>query len=389
MNKLKLTSRASTAWIGCCIFLGLLGCASPNPDTPVRLQIADGLPVAFRPDTLLTEMAGWQRLDNGRLLIRRVSGPEFQQQPRVTAEVTLRSAGDPWDKSGLLCAWPDDPGTRAAIEQGLAPSAPAIELLRFITPFGVGHFSDGPRADEYRPVYIPRWADSVQWTADLTSLLPVLEGPFFIGLFIDTWSGDGHVVDAALHWTPTAAELHTKQSKVVVPVMNTTKLFADQTQFTAFADGPVSTEFTLTEPLANAKLHLTTTGHGGHSSGDEFTPCEHIVLLNEAEIDRFTPWRDDCASFRRFNPSAGVWTEKTLWRGDSIEERIASSDYSRSGWCPGSDVPARLVDLGQLPPGTHKLTIEIPTAQPYADTAQNFFNVAAHIVGNRQVGKMP
>ena len=52
-------------------------------------------------------------------------------------------------------------------------------------------------------------------------------------------------------------------------------------------------------------------------------------------------------------------------------------------------MPARLVDLGQLPPGTHKLTIEIPTAQPYADTAQNFFNVAAHIVGNRQVGKMP
>jgi hypothetical protein len=27
--------------------------------------------------------------------------------------------------------------------------------------------------------------------------------------------------------------------------------------------------------------------------------------------------------------------------------------------------------------------VHIPTAQPYADTAQNFFNVTAHLIGRR------
>ena len=47
---------------------------------------------------------------------------------------------------------------------------PTLELLRFITPFGVGHFSASERLDEYKPVYIPKWEDSVHWEADISHL---------------------------------------------------------------------------------------------------------------------------------------------------------------------------------------------------------------------------
>lgn len=33
----------------------------------------------------------------------------------------------------------------------------------------------------------------------------------------------------------------------------------------------------------------------------------NIVSVDGKEVLNFIPWRDDCASFRRFNPATGVW----------------------------------------------------------------------------------
>jgi len=81
-------------------------------------------------------------------------------------------------------------------------------------------------------------------------------------------------------------------------------------------------------------LKYITTGHGGHSGGDEFRPQENILSINGEEVYSFTPWRTDCASFRRFNPSTGVWLSKRTvayigreGRAEKeVEEPIASSD---------------------------------------------------------------
>ena len=139
----------------------------------------------------------------------------------------------------------------------------------------------------------------------------------------------------------------------------------------------------LDEPATNASLYYTATGHGGHGTGDEFVRCEHHVTWDGDTCLSFTPWRDDCASFRRFNPTSGVWMERTYWKGDSLDERIASSDYSRSGWCPGSDVPPVRVSLGDLDAGVHELIIDVPTAQPFTESEMNFWNVAAYLTYER------
>ena len=80
------------------ILLLVASCALPEPpaEQAVDLMLADDLPIAFQPDTSVVAFAGWQRLDNGRTLIKRVDNPPvFEQQPKVTLEVTLHSAGDP------------------------------------------------------------------------------------------------------------------------------------------------------------------------------------------------------------------------------------------------------------------------------------------------------
>ena len=67
------------------------------------------------------------------------------------------------------------------------------------------------------------------------------------------------------------------------------------------------------------------------------------------------------------------------WKGEIIEERIASSDYSRSGWCPGSDVSPVIVELGPLKKGQHSITFSIPAAQETTKEFFNFWNVSAYI----------
>ena len=70
----------------------------------------------------------------------------------------------------------------------------------------------------------------------------------------------------------------------------------------------------------------------------------------------------------------------TEWKGEIIEERIASSDYSRSGWCPGSNVLPTILELGPLKKGQHSITFSIPEAQETTENLFNFWNVSAYLI---------
>lgn len=351
-------------------------------------------------DSLLN-LDGWNRYDAGRIAIQRFSKPTFEQPPLVTANVTLRSAGDPWDKSGTVFLIPKSSTLDLrAFEEGhfdldtskhaypaILPFEtqdgdvyqPAIELMRFITPFGVGHFSENDRLDEYRPVYVPKWANSVSWSSDISHLWGSMGDSLTIGVYIDTWTEQGYTLDLSIEFEP-KLELRSQPAEITtLPLFNTTKLSSKQQHFDGFSSRDVQVDFVIPSDASNVVFHYHATGHGGHETGDEFVRCEHHIELDGSLIHSFTPWRDDCASFRRFNPSSGVWTERTLWRGDSIDERIASSDYSRSGWCPGSQVDPINFPLKAIEPGPHSLRISVPTAQSFTDSEMNFWNVAGYL----------
>lgn len=341
------------------------------------------------------------RLDAGRVLLKKVSLPKYAKQPRVTVKMTLTSNGDPWDKSGSLFVIPatsdlnllDFENGRLKKEQFLSDAPgiiskeienknyqPNIELLRFMTPFGVGFFNDNERVAALKPVYIPKWEENVQWEQDITHLLPVLENEVYIGVFIDTWTKEGYKLSVQLDFDESEIPNHIKKEQHVIPIVNTSKYAGTQKFYDDFHKGNLQVNFPVEEVLKNAKLYYITTGHGGHAEGDEFTEKENIISFNNKVIKQFVPWRDDCASFRRFNPTSGVWMEKATWKGKDIQERIASSDYSRSNWCPGSDVNPEIIDLGTIKPGNHTFTFAIPEAQAIENDKINYWMVSAYLV---------
>lgn len=349
-------------------------------------------------------------LVNGRIILKKIQIPDYQRDVTVSVKVTLASNGDRWDKSGSCFVIPKHSAVNLlSIAQGkkkfpeidslklenmvgIVPGKdylPTIELMRFMTPFGVGHFSenDDSLSSKRRPVYIPKWEKCVQWEQDITDLYSALKGEVYVGIFIDTWTKEGYVasMDLKIKETPVTCEKLVRRH--VEPLMNTV-YYIGQTYPDIFARKSVSTDFVLPENAKNVRLKYIVTGHGGHEGGDEFVQKRNILSVDGKEVYSFIPWRDDCASFRRFNPATGVWLIKRLaayiseegYKTKEVEEPLASSDLSRSNWCPGSDVTPEEISLKDLKAGKHTFTVSIPEAQPASGNELNHWLISAYLV---------
>ncbi|MFY0629349.1 MAG: N-glycanase [Flavobacteriaceae bacterium] len=341
------------------------------------------------------------RLDAGRVLIKKVKLPNYELQPKATAHIMLTSNGDPWDKSGSLFVIPktsdlnlvdfetgkfdlqtlkDSYPAVTAVKNDSVNYAPNVELIRFMTPFGVGHFTNHERVKDRKPIYIPKWEDQVEWSQDITHLLPLLEDEVYIGVFIDTWTKEGYNISVDIDFKESEVPHHIKKEQKVIPLVNTSKYASAQRLFDRFSKEAIEVEFIANTDLKNAKLYYITTGHGGHSGGDEFVEKENKLFFDSENIKSFIPWRDDCASFRRFNPTSGTWPANKIMKDETSTERIASSDFSRSNWCPGSDVIPEVLELGTVVKGNHVLKIAIPEAQAATEKENNYWMVSAYIV---------
>lgn len=117
-------------------------------------------------------------------------------------------------------------------------------------------------------------------------------------------------------------------------------------------------------------MRYTTTGHGGWENGDEFVPKENTIVLDGKEIWKLIPWREDCGTYRLYNPASG-----------NFSNGLSSSDYSRSNWCPGTVTNPFMVPLGNLPAGTHTIQVKIPQGQPEG-TSFSSWNVSGSLVGD-------
>ena len=266
---------------------------------------------------------------------------------------------------------------------------PTIELMRFMTPFGVGFYSNNndTLTSKRRPVYIPKWEDCVQWQQDITDRYSLLEDEAYVGVFIDTWTEQGYLASVELKFTESNISCDRMQRTQVLPLINTV-YYIGQEYPDIFARKPVTTDFTLPKNAKNVRVKYIVTGHGGHDGGDEFVQKENVLSVDGKEVYRFTPWRDDCASFRRFNPATGVWLEKRVasyigekgYTEKEVEEPVASSDFSRSNWCPGTDVVPEEVALEGITAGKHTFTVDIPKAQPINGDEMNHWLVSAYLV---------
>ena len=327
---------------------------------------------------------------NGTIILKRLNIKQLPPHYQIFAELTEQSNGDAYDRTGSIFVIPaskisflnaliDSVGVLPVVTdkngeqyQGIKLEkdyTPLVELVRFFTPFGVHHFN------QYRSLNDKEWEDAAYYKQDVSDLRQFLQGDVYIGAFIGNYDAGGHKITLDLKAYPESYEWsgNTDEHCWTLPLFNTCNVMemSGQNYGKLFETDSLTVTFTVPEGLKSLRLRYLSTGHGGWDSGDEFVPKENVILIDGQPRFRHTPWRSDCGTFRVFNPASG-----NFWNG------LSSSDYSRSGWCPGTATQPVYFDLTGLTPGTHTLTIAIPQGQREG-TYFSAWNVSGVLIGNR------
>lgn len=327
------------------------------------------------------------RFANGTIIVKKVKIPLIATGSQVFIEVTEQSNGDAYDRTGSVFVIPTTKKTtfldglqngvktlplfengNGKSYQGITATdeySPLVELMRFFTPFGIKQYNTIQLKDK-------TWEEKVSYRQDISELTASLNNQeIYIGTFIGNYDKGGHKVSVNLTIHP--EENAVGKSSQVIPLFNTTNVMemAGQEYGTLFnSEKGLTVTFTLEKDLKNAKLRYISTGHGGWENGDEFVPKKNTVYLDEKEVFHFTPWREDCGSYRLYNPASG-----------NFPNGLSSSDYSRSNWCPGMATNPVYIDLGDIKAGMHTVQVKIPQGAPEG-TSFSAWNVSGVLIGN-------
>lgn len=325
------------------------------------------------------------RFANGTIAVRKVKFPVIKSGSQIFSDVTEQSNGDAYDRTGSFFIIPTDKelsflnGLQNGVKslpiysngngkeyQGVVATKnynPIVEMMRFFTPFGIKQYN-------YLELKDKIWHDKVMYRQDISDLVNLISGKeVWIGINIGNYDKGGHKVSANITIHPEETLVKPKQ---IVPLFCTNNVMemAGQEYGTMFNNEKgLEVNFTLDKPMKNAKLRYITTGHGGWENGDEFVPKKNSIYLDGKETFSFTPWRQDCGSYRMYNPASG-----------NFPNGLSSSDYSRSNWCPGMITFPIYIDLGDLEIGTHVMQIKIPQGQPEG-TSFSSWNISGVLIG--------
>ena len=326
------------------------------------------------------------RFANGTIAVRKVKIPEIKVGSHIFVDVTEQSNGDAYDRTGSFFIIPNNKtlsfldGLQNGAKtlpiynngngkeyQGVVATEnynPIVEMMRFFTPFGVKQYNNLQLKDK-------TWAENVLYRQDVSDLRSLLcNQEVWIGINIGNYDKGGHKVSANI-------TIHNEEeSKVtptqIVPLFCTNNIMemAGQEYGTMFSsDKGLEVTFKLDKPMKNCKLRYITTGHGGWENGDEFVPKKNTIFLDGKETFSFTPWRQDCGSYRLSNPASG-----------NFPNGLSSSDYSRANWCPGTVTNPIFIDLGNLEAGNHTIQIKIPQGLPEGGSFSSW-NVSGVLLG--------
>lgn len=348
------------------------------------LNVFDQELINWNPDTQSKE--GVVRYANGTMILKKVKFPEIASNQQVFVELKQRSNGDAYDRTGSVFLIPEgkDKNFFYGLEKGMnsLPTLkntsgdeyqgyvltdeylPNVELMRFFTSFGINHFN-------YNKIKGKDWLESTSFRQEITDLKSVFSGKeLYVGTYIGNYDGGGHEVSLEI-------TIHTGRSPLnfdyALPVFNTVNVMemGGQNYATLFGEEKgLEVSFELEKDLKNAQLRYITTGHGGWGNGDEFVPKANRIFLDQLLAHSFTPWRQDCGSYRLSNPVSG-----------NFASGLSSSDLSRSNWCPATVTNPVLIDLGNLKAGKHTIRVQIPQG-PREGSSFSFWNVSGVLLGN-------
>lgn len=233
----------------------------------------------------------------------------------------------------------------ALVDPTVDASAPALELVRAITPFG------GPEHIEQ----------------DVTDAFNAITGQRIFEVTIPSYSdGAGQVsgsnggwnVSAHLDVTPGPAPRNvlSVQSLIYTSVMSTQ------------SGQPTSLPFTLPPNTTGATIEYRVSGHGGATDNtgdcigpaDEFCKRTHTLTMDGQPLGAKVPWRADCQKLCTQVVNDAGAGPSGKYCAENPCGSIASVQAPRANWCPGSETPP-LVYNPTLAPGDHTFGFSIST----------------------------
>lgn len=309
------------------------------------------------------------RFSKGNIIMKKIKLPDTKNQGRFFIELSDWSNGDAYDRVGsvftlsakyqdaMLNAFKNGPETLPVFKdksenkyQGVCATenySPVTELMRFYTPFGVGHYNNKRIIEGYQ------WSDSAVYKQDVTDLIPTDANEVWIGVYIGNYDKGGHKVSLRLNYYPD--EESNPQKKWISSLFSTVNIMeaAGQNYGRLFEPDTLRMSFEIPDSVTDIQLLFTTTGHGGWENGDEFVQKNNQVKIDGKTVFDLTPWRSDCGTYRLINPASG-----------NFPDGLSSSDYSRSNWCPGTLTPPFVIPLKNISSGKHQIEVIIDQGKP-------------------------
>lgn len=312
---------------------------------PVIVDVFTDASVHFLPDDPgRYATSDIQAADNGRAVVRRVRLPAFTDPVRIIAHLTLKPI--PKDEQTVWDKWDRAGGVRLEMENG-----PPIEIMKFITAYG----------------------GRTQHDVDVTELAPLLKGDCLISAFIDTWVTPAWKLDFSLEYIPSP--------ETVNPIWGYSLMLDDSFTAEDMARGGIEVEVDIPDGLKRVMLEYYVSGHCTDGrDADEFISKDNVIRVDDFVVYRYRPWRNDCDELRAVNPYCRRWSDG-YW----------SSDYSRSGWCPGDVVTPLALDLSDhLTPGRHRVRFAIEKIRPKdRDGNYGYWRISSRLIGYDQVPERP
>lgn len=323
---------------------------------------------------------------NGSIVLKKVKLPADNSSYSIFAELAQHSEGDAYDRTGSVFIVPTDKKQsfmdgllkgREALPQytdkhgksyeGMVATEdylPPLELMRFYTSFGVKGYNHIEVA-EYN------WPDSVVFKQEITDYAKYLKNEIWVGAWIGNYAKNGHNVSLKIKYYPNDK----RAEKEVYPLFTTTNIMEMEGQ--AYPDGlfrndSLTVNFKTDVDLKDAYIRYISTGHGGWGGGDEFNPKLNEIFMDGSRLIAYTPWREDCGSYRELNPASG-----------NFANGLSSSDLSRSGWCPGTVSYPVFIHIGDVKAGEHQLKVSIPVGDPEG-SALSYWCISGVLVGDKK-----
>lgn len=138
--------------------------------------------------------------------------------------------------------------------------------------------------------------------------------------------------------------------------------------------------------VQDGQLVVVTSNHGANENGEEYNRRWHFVYLDDELVLTYMPGRTSCEPFRKYNTQLngiyGYVNVGPVFRPIYDGQNCSMTDeewQSFSNWCPGDVIDNRIIRLGAVKAGTHKVRLSVPDAV-FAG-GQGFFPVSIFFQG--------